>query len=391
MKQSVRNFPSCLTNKRENPQRPSEWMAISLNNLDFCLRRSGSDTPLSPAMLDSRAFTLFRLLALPLLLASAFAQSAQKAGPLVAEVYPVKSAPFAQTLSTVGTLRANESVTLVSELSRRLVKIHVAEGSAVAAGELLFKLDDTDLVAELGEIDARMKLAESVRQRVNNLLPRKAISQQEYDSSTAAFDILNAERNTKAVQISKTEIRAPFAGRVGVRQVSEGAFVTPATPLITLQDVSRIKVDFPLPERYSGQVKNGQKFTFTVAGNGQVFEGVVTVVEPAIEMETRSLLVRGVCSAPQLLQPGGFADVALKLDSLPNGFMVPSQAIVPSPSGQGVYLIRDGKAVLQAVEIGVRTDHEVQILRGLNEGDVVVTSNLLRIRPGLEVIAAKAP
>lgn len=342
-------------------------------------------------MLDSRAVTVFRFLALPFLLASALAQNGQKVEPLVAEVYSVKSVPFAQTLSTVGTLRANESVTLVSELSRRLVKIHVAEGSEVAAGELLFKLDDADLVAELGEIDARLKLAESVRQRVNNLLPRKAISQQEFDSSTAAFDILNAERNTKAVQISKTEIRAPFAGRVGVRQVSEGAFVTPAIPLITLQDVSRIKVDFPLPERYSGKVKSDQKFTFTVAGNGQVFEGVVTVVEPAIETETRSLLVRGVCSAPQSLQPGGFADVALTLDTLPNGFMVPSQAIVPSPSGQGVYLIRDGKAVLQVVEIGVRTAQEVQILRGLNEGDVVVTTNLLRIRPGLEVTAAKAP
>ena len=391
MKQSGGNIPTCLTNKQNIPLRLTKMAAISLNNPDFCLRRRGLDTPLSPAMLDPRAPTFFRLLTLPFLLASALAQNSQKAGPLVAEVYPVKSSPFAQTLSTVGTLRANESVTLVSELSRRLVKIHVAEGSAVVAGELLFKLDDTDLVAELGEIDARMKLAESVRQRVNNLLPRKAISQQEFDSSTAAFDILTAERNTKAVQISKTEIRAPFAGRVGVRQVSEGAFVTPSTPLITLQDVSRIKVDFPLPERYSGQVKNGQKFTFTVAGNGQEFDGVVTVIEPAIETETRSLLVRGVCSEPQSLQPGGFADVALMLDGIANGFMVPSQAIVPSPNGQGVYLIRDGKAVLQAVEIGVRTDHEVQVLRGLSEGDVVVTSNLLRIRPGLEVIAAKAP
>jgi membrane fusion protein, multidrug efflux system len=391
MKQSVGNSRACLTNKPENPRRQSEISTLSLNDPGFCLRRRGADTPLSPAMLESRALIFSRLLALPVLLASAFAQSAQKAGPLVVEVYRVKSAPFAQTLSTVGTLRANESVTLVSELSRRLMKIHVAEGSEVAVGELLFKLDDTDLVAELGEIDARLKLAESVRQRVNHLLPRKAISQQEYDSSTAAFDILNAERNTKAVQISKTEIRAPFAGRVGVRQVSEGALVTPDTPLITLQDVSRIKVDFPLPERYSGKVKRGQKFTFTVAGDGQIFEGLVTVVEPAIETETRSLLVRGVCSAPQSLQPGGFADVALVLDGLPNGFMVPSQAIVPSPSGQGVYLIRDGKAVLQAVEIGVRTEHEVQILRGLNEGDLVVTSNLLRIRPGLEVIAAEAP
>jgi membrane fusion protein (multidrug efflux system) len=342
-------------------------------------------------MIVPKGFFLLRFCVLPFLVAGAFAQRVPQSGPLVAEVHTVKSEPFAQTLSTVGTLRANESVTLVSELSRRLVKIQVEEGSEVAAGDLLFKLDDSDLVAELGEIDARLKLADTVKQRVANLLPRKAISQQEFDSSTAAFEILAAERNTKAVQISKTEIRAPFAGRVGVRQVSEGAFVTPTTPLITLQDVSRIKVDFPLPERYAGEVRSGQKFTFTVAGNGETFEGEVTVLEPAIDAATRSLLVRGLCSAPKGLLPGGFAEVTLTLDGVANGFLVPSQAIVPSAQGQGVYLIENGKAELQPVDIGIRTAARVQILRGVKEGDVVATTNLLRIRPGLEVTAAKQP
>jgi len=335
-----------------------------------------------------------RALMLPLLVTGAFAQGGRggaPAAPLVAETHIVKNAPFTQTLSTVGTLRANESVTLVSELSRRLVKIHVQEGSAVAAGDLLFKLDDSDLQAELGEINARIFLANSVKKRVDNLLPSKAISQQEYDSSTAELTILEAQRNTQLAQIAKTEIRAPFAGRVGVRQVSEGAFVSPTTPLITLQDVSRIKVDFPLPERYSGEVKSGQKFTFTVAGNGTKFEGAITVLEPAIDAATRSLLVRGMCDQPKGLLPGGFAEVALSLDQLAHGFMVPSQAIVPSPRGQGVYLIENGRAKLQSIEIGLRTDDKVQILQGVKEGDTVVTTNLLRIRPGLEVTAATVP
>ena len=326
---------------------------------------------------------------LPLFVAIAAAQSSPKAAPLVAEIYVVERAPFAQKLTTIGTLRANESVALVAELSRRLVKIHVKEGSEVATDELLFKLDDSDLVAELGEIDARMKLAVTNKKRVEDLLPSKAVSVQELDNSVAALNVLQAQRATQSVQISKTEIRAPFAGRVGIRQVSEGAFVTPTTPLITLQDVSRIKVDFPLPERYSGEVKSGQKFTFTVAGNGQVFEGVVTVLEPAIDAATRSLLVRGLCSAPHGLLPGGFAEVTLTLDGLANGFMVPSQAIVPSPRGQGIYLIEGGKAKLQPVEIGIRTDEQVQILRGLHEGDQVAITNLLRLRPGLKVTAAE--
>jgi len=335
-------------------------------------------------------FKPLRFLALPLLAGSAFAQGGPKGGaPLKAEVFIVKSAPFAQTLSTVGTLRANESVILVSELSRRLVKIHVAEGSEVKSGDLLFKLDDSDLQAELGQIDARMKLAETIKVRAENLLPRNAISQQEYDSSISAYSLLLAQKHTQEVQIAKTEIRAPFSGRVGVRQVSEGAFVSPTSPLITLQDVSRIKVDFPLPERYAGEVKTGQKFTFTVAGNGEVFEGAVTVLEPAIDAATRSLLVRGLCTSPKGLLPGGFAEVSLTLDGLANGFMVPSQVIVPSPRGQGVYLIENGKAKLQTVEIGIRTDEQVQILRGVKDGDVVATTNLLRIRPGLEVVVQK--
>jgi len=333
------------------------------------------------------------LLLLPPLAVVALAQSGPKAGggPLRAEVYIVKSEPFAQTVSTVGTLRANESVTLVSELSRRLVKIQVQEGSDVAAGELLFKLDDSDLVAELGEIDVRLKLAVANKKRVDNLVTRSAISQQEIDISISELNLLEAQRKTKAVQVSKTELRAPFAGRVGVRQVSEGAFVSPTTPLITLQDVSRIKVDFPLPERYAGEVKSGQKFTFTVAGNGQVFDGTVAVIEPAIDAATRSLLVRGLCLEPKGLLPGGFAEVSLTLDMQGAGFMVPSQALVPSPRGQGVYVIADGKARLQTVQIGIRTDDRVQVLRGLNEGEVVAVTNLLRIRPGVEVIALTAP
>ena len=354
-----------------------------MTNHVFFLRRRAVTVPL--AMISR-----FRpILLLPFLCAGASAQPASKAGPLVAEVYLVKSAPFAQTVTTVGTLRANESVTLVPEVSRRLVKIHVKEGSEVAAGDMLFKLDDSDLVAELGEIEARMKLATINKARVDKLLPSKAISQQEFDISTSAMALLEAQRNTQAVQISKTEIHAPFAGRVGVRQVSEGAFVSPTTPLINLQDVSQIKVDFPLPERYADDVRSGQKFSFTVAGNGHIFEGVVTVLEPAVDAATRSLLVRGLCADPKGLLPGGFAEVTLVLDGLANGFMVPSQAIVPSPRGQGIYLIESGKAKLQPVEIGLRTDDQVQILRGVKDGDIVATTNLLRIRPGVDVTAAQ--
>ncbi len=354
----------------------------------FYMQGPASASPLKVAMILLEKLPA-SLLLLTFLVTIAFGQGG-KDRPLLAEVHIVKKEPFAQTLSTVGTLRANEAVTLVSELSRRLVKILVKEGSAVAAGELLFKLDDSDLQAELAVVQARIKLAATNKQRVDDLLPTKAISRQEFDVSTAELSILEAELATQAVQISKTEIRAPFACRVGVRQVSEGAFVSPSTPLITLRDVSHIKLGFPLPERYAVEIKNGQKFVFTVAGNGRKFEGQVSVLEPAIDSTTRSLLIRGLCKEPEGLLPGGFAEVTLALETLANGFMVPSQALVPSPQGQGIYLIESGQARLQPVEIGIRTEDRVQILHGVKDGDRVVTTNLLRIRPGLNVTAETA-
>ncbi len=340
-------------------------------------------------MAHTRSHILPLLLCVLMPASGAFARGRGNA-PLRVETHVLKKEPFARTLSAVGTLRANEVVVLVSELSRRLVEIHFDEGSEVSKGDLLFKLDDSDLVAELAEIDARIRLAQANLDRAASLLPTRAISQQEFELAGAEVDILQAQRNAKTVEIDKTRIRAPFTGIVGVRQVSEGAYVSPSLPLITLQDVSSIKVDFPLPERYAPEVRSGQPFTFTMAGNGAAFNGTISVVEPAIDTNTRSLQIRGLCENPKGLLPGGFAQVSLELDGEAPGFMIPSQAIVPSPRGQGVYLIRDGKADLRPVEIGMRTAARVQILRGLEEGDEIATSNLLRIRTGLEVVTESA-
>ncbi|MCW1913522.1 efflux RND transporter periplasmic adaptor subunit [Luteolibacter sp. GHJ8] len=327
------------------------------------------------------------LLACTLLLAPGFllAQGKGPAAAVAAETYAVKTTPMASTVTTVGTLRANESVDIVPELTKRLVKVEVQEGAQVSKDEVLFILDDADLTAEISEIDARLKLAEANETRTGSLLPERAISKQAYDLAKAELDIFKAQKVTREVELAKTRIRAPFAGKTGVRRVSEGALVTPTTVLMSLQDLSRIKVDFPLPERYAAEVKPGQKFSFTVAGNATRFEGKVQVIEPAVEAATRSLHVRGVCEQPKGLLPGGFADVTLDLDTVENGFAIPSQAVVPSAKGQGVYVLKDGKAEFRDVEIGLRTAGQVQVLHGLAEGDQVLTTNLLRLRPGVEV------
>jgi membrane fusion protein (multidrug efflux system) len=314
---------------------------------------------------------------------------------LRADVYVVAASPVREVVKTVGTLVANESVRVVSELSRRLVAVEVAEGTQVEAGALLFKLDDADLRAQLAELQVQRDLAARTEQRQRELLEyeKKALSQQAYDQARSELRGLDAQIDVLRVTLAKTEIRAPFRARVGLRRVSEGAWVTPETLLTTLQDTSRMKIDFALPERYADRIAVGQPFTFAVAGRGESFAGSVVAVEAAIDAPSRSLLVRGLAENPSgVLFPGAFVSVELPLERAADGILVPAQAIVPSAVGHSVYVLRDGRAELQEVQIGLRTREAVEVLRGLAIGDTVVTTNLLRLRPGarVEPVAADA-
>jgi membrane fusion protein (multidrug efflux system) len=320
------------------------------------------------------------------------AHAAEEA-PLAADVHVVALQPVKETLRTVGTLLANESVDVVSELSRRLVSIDVAEGTAVKKGARLFQLDDADLRAQLAELEVKRQLAARTLERQRALLQyeKKALSQQAYDQAATDLQAVDAQIAALRVTLAKTEIRAPFDARVGLRRVSEGAWITPDTLLTTLQDTSRIKIDFTLPERYAGAVAIDQPFSFQVAGRGDAFQGRVIAVEPAIEAATRSVRVRGIADNPTgALVPGAFASVDVPLERAGDGILVPAQAIVPSATGHAVWVLRDGRAELREVEIGLRTRDAVEIVRGLAAGESVLTSNLLRVRAGARVEPAGA-
>lgn len=308
------------------------------------------------------------------------------AAPLPAEGYRVTGSQIAQTIPTVGTLLARESITVVGELSRRLVKVACAEGAEVEAGALLFKLDDAELRTDLGRLEIRRKLLSDTVERQRELLAARTTSQQDFDRAFADLQLVEAEIARVKLDLAKTEIRAPFAGRTGLRRVSEGAFIAANTQLTTLQDVSTLKVDFTLPERYADEVKPGLPFTFTVASSARTFAGKIVAVEPQIDPATRSLVVRGEAdNAEHRLTPGAFANIELALTPTDDGILVPARALVPSIKGYSVFVAVDGKAVARDVKLGIRTEENVQILSGLKAGETVLMSNLLRLRSGAPV------
>ena len=321
---------------------------------------------------------------------SASARGGAAGAPLLARGHVVSPKTVSVTVPTVGTLAANESIKVVSEISRRLTRVHVEEGALVKKGALLFSLDSSDLGADLRRLEVKKKLLASQEARSKQLLSQNLLSQAEYDRVKSELDELRAEMGMRGVTLQKTRIRAPFAGKVGLRRVSAGAWVTPETVLTTLSDTSKLKVDFALPERYVADVRVGHEFFFKVTGRPERFKGQVIAIEPEIDRATRSVSVRGLTeNAEGELASGAFANVEVPIGADKPILTVPAQALVPSVKGHGIWVLTDGKASLRPVEIGQRTADNVEIVSGLSAGDTVLVNNLLRLREGAPVTLEK--
>lgn len=314
-------------------------------------------------------------------------QSRGPEGALPVRVVEVRAEPYAPTVTATGTLLANESVDLVSELTRRLVRIHVDEGAQVEKGQVLFELDDDDLLARRGRLRSARGLASRTMERDDGLVRAGTLSAEALDQSRTRVDDARAQADENEVALAKTRIRAPFSGTLGIRHVSEGSWVGPTVPLASLYDTTRLKLDFRVPERWAGAVAVGQEFTFEVAGSPTVHEGEIVVVEPRIEATTRSLVVRGIVVETQGLRPGQFATVSIESSPI-DALFVPTFAVVPSERGHKVFVERDGVAHEVIVQLGVRTPERVEVLSGLAVGDRVIVTNLLRVREGVEVETA---
>jgi membrane fusion protein, multidrug efflux system len=319
----------------------------------------------------------------------AAAQQAPRAVPV--EAVQVDVTQVDDTVVVVGSLGANEQVVVRPEVAGRIKSIHFKEGEVIAKDALLFRLDDAIRRAELVQAEAKLNLAKRNAQRARSLFDRGAGTQRAQEETETDLETTAAALQLARAQLEKTEIRAPFAGILGLRLVSVGAYVEAGRDLVHLDSVDPIKVDFRVPERFFSKVRVGQTVRVAVEAFGEEsFIGEVYATAASVDRDGRSLAVRArIPNSEGRLRPGLFAKVVLTIASRPDAIVVPEQAVVTAGKGPSVFVVVDGKAVARMVTTGQRMAGRVEIVDGLRPGDVVVTAGQLKIRDGSPVAVAK--
>jgi membrane fusion protein, multidrug efflux system len=310
--------------------------------------------------------------------------------PVQAEGFIVKIKTLSENLEVPGTVLPFEITEIRPEISGRVVGLHIPEGSFVRKGALLVKLFDADLQAQLKKLQVQLAIAEKTAERQEALLKISGISQQEYDLSVLGVNNLKADIDLVKVSISKTAILAPFSGRIGLKNISMGAYISPATLVTTISQVAQLKLEYTVPEKYSEEMRKGRQVSFTIAGTNKKFTATIMATESAIEANTRTLKVRGIIkgSDPQLI-PGAFAKVILQLDKNDQALIIPTQAIIPQARNKRVIVYSNATAKFQVVVTGIRDSSFVQVLDGLKAGDTVLTTGLMAIRPETKIKLSK--
>jgi membrane fusion protein, multidrug efflux system len=312
------------------------------------------------------------------------------AGPIPVDYQIISAQVLENTLYSTGNLVANEQVEIRPERSGRMTKLLFREGSLVQKGALLAELDREELEAQLAKLKVNESYAERELKRAKDLLAIDGIAQEDYDRIALSLDQTRADIRLTQVALDKTRIRAPFSGKLGLRQLSEGAYISPSDVLVKLQQTDPIKLEFEVPERSVRDVRTGQRVSFTVEGLSQTFIAEVYAISNEVASGTRTLSVRARCSNSRgLLQPGNFAKVKLTTSQNRAAVLVPTDAVIPVLNGQQVLLMKGGKVLAQDVVAGQRLETSIAIMEGLAPGDTIILSGLLALKPGMPVKAEK--
>lgn len=307
-------------------------------------------------------------------------------GPVKVVITHAAMAQVRDEVEALGTLKANESVSITPKVTDVVTEIHFDDGQLVKQGSLLVQLQDVEQQARVKA--ARVKLEEQMRElaRIRSLVSNKTVAELERDRLQSQLDTARAELDAAQSSLADRRISAPFSGRLGLRQVSMGGLVTPGTLITTLDDISVVKLDFTVPERFIAQMRPGKSVeAISTAYPDELFIGVVTSIDSRVDPSTRAVTVRAQVANPELkLLPGMLMQVKLIRDTR-EALMVPESAIIPISDRHYLYLVVDNKIERRQVTIGSRERGWVEITNGLTEGESVVIRGIMKVRPGSEV------
>ncbi|MGK9166581.1 efflux RND transporter periplasmic adaptor subunit [Inquilinus limosus] len=314
---------------------------------------------------------------------------APRSGPAAVPVAlaPVRTGTVTEAIDAVGTTRAREAVTITAKTSGIVDRIEFEDGQVVAAGAPIIRLDSAELEATVASAEAELRNARLALERGEALSRSRNMPQAQLDTLRADVEVKTAAVAAQKARLAERVIVAPFAGTLGIRQVSPGALVSPGTAIVTLDDLSRVKVDFNLPEVLLPRLAPGVALeVHSDAYPDRAFTATITSVDTRIDPATRSVTtVAEIDNRDGLLRPGMFMVVRVQLSTDPKALLVPEQALVPQGARQFVYLVVDGRAVRREVTLGTRLRGEVQILSGLAAGEAVVVEGTQRLRDGVPV------
>ena len=301
--------------------------------------------------------------------------------------YLILPAQMSELVNSTGTLKPDEEVDLSFETSGKIIGINFTEGTRVKKGDLLAKINDRPLKAQLEKLVAQLKMSEAKEFRQKSLLDKDAISQESYDQIQTDVQSLNADINLVKARISETELRAPFDGMIGLRYVSEGTFTNTSTKIARLIKISPIKIEFSIPEKYASEIQIGYPITFRIDGTNEVFNAAVYAIDPKIDIDMRTISLRALYpNKNEELKPGRYAEITLQLSKIDSTVAIPTEALIPEMEGEKVFIYKSGKAQAVKVNIGLRTESHIQITDGLKFGDTLITSGILQLRQNLPIL-----
>lgn len=303
-----------------------------------------------------------------------------------ADLLILKSSAFSRKIVTNGSVLAAEEVELRPEISGRITGIFFKEGEFCSKGKLLVKINDAELQAQLKKADAKKKILEDREYRQRMLLEKKATAQEVYDAALNDLQSILSDIELLHAQIDKTEIKAPFNGLVGIRYVSEGSIVNSSSKIALFQQIDKIKIDFSIPGKYFNSIRKGDRISYTISGNNTKYSAVITAIEQKLDQTSRTVTIRSVGeNSNRVIPAGAFASVEITLNESVKTFSIPADAILADVKGNIVWLYRNGLAVPEFVEILDRDVSNVRISSGIKEGDTVIVSSLIRLRPGVNI------